>query len=103
MGASGLRPAGPSKTSSASSPRQLPRPVEIDAVALAGRAREAVLVGESKWERRVDARRIRRELERKAEALPNRREPLQFAIGAGETVENVEPDILPLTARDIFR
>lgn len=78
------------------------QPVEIDAVALAGRAREAVLVGESKWARRVDARRIRRELERKAEALPDRREPLQFAIAAREAVENVEPDILPITAADIF-
>jgi AAA+ ATPase superfamily predicted ATPase len=77
-------------------------PVEIDAVALAGRAREAVLVGESKWARRVDARRIRRELERKAEALPSRREPLQFAIGARETIDNVEPDILPVTAAEIF-
>jgi AAA+ ATPase superfamily predicted ATPase len=77
-------------------------PVEIDAVALAGRAREAVLVGESKWARRVDARRIRRELERKAEALPSRREPLQFAIGARETIDNVEPDIVPVTAAEIF-
>jgi AAA+ ATPase superfamily predicted ATPase len=78
------------------------QPVEIDAVALAGRAREAVLVGESKWARRVDARRIRRDLERKAEALPKLREPLQFAVGARETVDNLEADILPVTAGDIF-
>lgn len=78
------------------------QPIEIDAVALAGRAREAVLVGESKWAPRVDARRIRRDLERKAEALPRRREPLQLAIGARETIDNVEADILRVTAADIF-
>jgi uncharacterized protein len=78
------------------------QPVEIDAVALAGRAREAALVGESKWARRVDARRTRRELERKAEALPKLREPLQFAIGAREAIDNAEADVLPVTAADIF-
>lgn len=78
------------------------QPVEIDAVALAGRAREAVLVGESKWARRVDARRVRRDLERKAEALPKLREPLQFAIGARDVIENAEADTLPITAADIF-
>jgi hypothetical protein len=78
------------------------QPVEIDAVALAGRAREAVLVGECKWARRVDARRIRRKLERKAEAVPKLREPLQFAVGARETIDNVEADILPIAAADIF-
>jgi hypothetical protein len=78
------------------------QPVEIDAVALAGRARETVLVGECKWARRVDARRIRRELERKAQALPTLREPLQFAVAARERVENIDPDVLPVTAADIF-
>jgi len=93
--APGIVAIGPFWTSDA-------QPVEIDAVALAGRAREAVLVGECKWARRVDARRTRRDLERKAEALPARREPLQFAIGAREAVENLESDILPVTAADIF-
>lgn len=79
-----------------------PQPVEIDAVALAGRAREAVLLGECKWARKVDGRRIRRELEQRAAALPRLREPLLFAIGAREAVENVEADILPITALDIF-
>jgi hypothetical protein len=78
------------------------QPVEIDAVALAGRAREAVLVGECKWARKVDGRRTRGELQRKAAALPKLREPLRFAIGAREAVENVEADILPVTAVDIF-
>jgi hypothetical protein len=78
------------------------QPVEIDAVALAGRARETVLVGECKWARRVDARRIRRELERKTQALPKLREPLQFAVAARERVENIDPDVLSVTAADIF-
>jgi AAA+ ATPase superfamily predicted ATPase len=79
-----------------------PQPAEIDAVALAGRAREAVLVGECKWSRKVDGRRIRRTLEQKAAALPKVREPLHFAIGAREAIENAEPDMLPVTAFDIF-
>jgi uncharacterized protein len=77
-------------------------PVEIDAVALAGRAREAVLVGECKWARRVDSRRVRRDLERKSAALPRRREPLRFAVGAREAVENAEADVVPISAADIF-
>lgn len=50
----------------------------------------------------MDARRIRRELKRKAEALPRLREPLRFAVGAREAVENVESDLLPITAADVF-
>lgn len=79
-----------------------PQPVEIDAVALAGRARDAVLLGECKWARRVDGRRIRRSLEQKSAAVPRLRESPLFAIGARETIENVEADMLPVTAADIF-
>jgi hypothetical protein len=61
-----------------------------------------VLVGECKWVRRIDARRIRRELERKTQALPKLREPLHFAVAARERVENIDPDVLPVTAADIF-
>jgi uncharacterized protein len=76
-------------------------PVEIDAVALAGRRREAVLVGEAKWARRVDAERVRRELERKAEALPRVRSVLRHAVCARERVERAD-DVLAVTAREIF-
>jgi AAA+ ATPase superfamily predicted ATPase len=79
-----------------------PQPVEIDAVALAGRAREAVLLGECKWSRRVDGRRIRRSLEQKSAVVPRLREPLRFAIGAREAIDNAEADVLPVTASDIF-
>jgi AAA+ ATPase superfamily predicted ATPase len=76
-------------------------PVEIDAVALAGRRREAVLVGEAKWARRLRADRVARELERKAEALPARAERLRYAVCAREVVEGGE-GVLAVTAADVF-
>ncbi|MBA3365879.1 MAG: ATP-binding protein [Actinobacteria bacterium] len=76
-------------------------PVEIDAVALAGRSRTAVLAGEAKWARSVDGARLRRDLERKAEALPNRADDLRFALCARERIED-SGDALTVTAADIF-
>ena len=75
--------------------------VEIDAVVLAGRERAAVAVGEAKWARRADSARLRRELERKTEALPLVKEPLVYVIGAREAVEP-EVDVVAVTAADIF-
>ncbi len=74
---------------------------EIDAVVLAGRERAAVLVGEAKWSRRVDAVRIRRDLERKAGALPAVAPRLRHAICAREAVDGAG-DALAVTAADIF-
>lgn len=79
-----------------------PEQVEIDAVALAGRGREAVLVGESKWAKREDAARLVRALEQKAQALPRRAETLRYAVCAREDLRNVPVDTLALTAADIF-
>lgn len=76
-------------------------PAEIDAVALAGRGREAVLLGEAKWRKRVDGGRIRAELERKAAALPSLAEEPRFAVAARESVTGADA-LLPLTAADIF-
>ena len=77
-------------------------PAEIDAVVLAGTGRRrAVLVGEAKWARRVDAVRIRRQLERKAAALPNAAPDLRYAVCAREAVDNAE-GVLAITAADIF-
>jgi len=76
-------------------------PAEIDAVVLAGRSREAVLAGEAKWTRTVNAHTIRRELERKATLLPRRREPLLYAVCAREIVTQPQ-DVLAITAKDIF-
>jgi AAA+ ATPase superfamily predicted ATPase len=75
--------------------------VEIDAVALSGRGREAVLVGEAKWAKRVDARRLVRDLERKAEALPARSSELRYAVCAREHVDHAE-GVLTVTAADVF-
>lgn len=75
--------------------------VEIDAVALAGRRRAAVLVGEAKWARRADGARLRRALERKAEALPDVHDPLRYALCARHAVTN-SGDADVVTAADIF-
>lgn len=76
-------------------------PSEIDAVALAGRGREAVLLGEAKWAKRVDAAPLRTELQRKSEALPRRAAEMRYAVCARERVDNAA-DLLAVTAEDIF-
>lgn len=77
-------------------------PVEIDAVALAGRRREAVLVGEAKWARRVDGAAVRAELEDKASHLPTRSPSLAYAVCAREQVANTGGDLHAVTAADLF-
>jgi hypothetical protein len=77
-------------------------PVEIDAVALAGRSRRPVLVGEAKWTRDVDGSRLRRALERKADALPDAdANRLRYSICARERITRAD-DLLLVTAADIF-
>jgi uncharacterized protein len=76
-------------------------PSEIDAVALAGRRRGAVLLGEAKWARRVDGGQLRSELERKAQALPRLAESARCAICARERIDGVG-DAMAITAEDIF-
>jgi hypothetical protein len=76
-------------------------PTEIDAVVLAGRRREAVLVGEAKWGKRVDGARLRAELERKAQALPRLAAEPRHAFCARERVDN-PGDALAITAADVF-
>ncbi|MGH9294291.1 MAG: ATP-binding protein, partial [Acidimicrobiales bacterium] len=75
---------------------------EIDAVALAGRQRAAVLVGESKWARSIEASSLEASLRRKAAALPARREPLRLALAAREHIRGADPDTLTIVAADIF-
>ena len=74
---------------------------EIDAVALAGRSRHAVLIGEAKWAKRVSAARLRAELEQKSRALPRLAEDRRYAICARERVDDAG-GVLAITAADIF-
>lgn len=76
-------------------------PAEIEAVALAGRGREAVLLGEAKWARRVNAAPLRAELERKAAALPRLAAAPRYAICARERVDD-RGDALAVTAAEMF-
>ena len=76
-------------------------PTEIDVVALAGREHQAVLVGEAKWARNVDAKVLRAELEQKAQQLPKLSSKIRFAICAREKITNSQ-DVLAITAKDIF-
>jgi len=76
-------------------------PVEIDAVALAGRGRKAVLLGEAKWARRANGAALRAELEAKAAALPGLAGDVSYAIAAREQVSHAD-DVTALTAADIF-
>jgi AAA+ ATPase superfamily predicted ATPase len=76
-------------------------PIEIDAVALAGRGREAVLVGEAKWSRQASGPALRAELERKAEALPKLSPDPTYAVCARKKVKD-PADVLAITAADIF-
>ena len=77
---------------------------EIDAVALAGTRREAVLVGEAKLHRTIsaaEATALIRDLHKKSERLPRRAPTLQLALAAGNSVD-APADVLALTAADIF-
>lgn len=76
-------------------------PVEVDAVALSGRGREAVLLGEAKWAKRLSATPLRAELERKAAALPRLAAEPRYSICARERVDNAA-GALAVTAEDIF-
>jgi AAA+ ATPase superfamily predicted ATPase len=75
-------------------------PQEIDAVVLAGRRREAILLGEAKWARSVDGPTIVRGLAQKVTSLPRVRDDVDFAVCAREIVQGGAD--LTVTAKDIF-
>lgn len=77
--------------------------VEIDAIALAGRARVPVLAGEAKWAARLDATRAIRALSVKVGAVPAA-DPatVRLALCARERVDNVPADVLAVTDEDIM-
>ncbi|WP_268245609.1 DUF234 domain-containing protein [Planomonospora parontospora] len=75
---------------------------QIDAVALSGRSRTPILVGEAKWDRKVNAARIRAGLAAKATHLAADPDDLRYAVCARESVTNADADVLSVTAADIF-
>ncbi len=79
-----------------------PIDTEIDIVMLSGQSREAILVGEAKLRRIVDARPIVAALERKAERLPRQAASLQLVVAAPLEVTNVAPGLITVTANEIF-
>jgi hypothetical protein len=76
--------------------------VEIDAVGLAAESREAVLLGAAKWARSVDARQVVAGLERGSVELPRRAAAPAFAVCAREEVREQRPEVVAVTAADIF-
>lgn len=78
-------------------------PCEMDAVALVGRSKRVGLVGEAKWARTEDGRRVVRTLTRKLAqcGLPMIDEP-RYAVCARESVTHVDSDVIVVTAADIF-
>lgn len=75
---------------------------EIDAVVLRGRGRQAVLVGEAKWARRVAAGELEATLSGKAARIPGAAADPGLALCAREEVVGAAPGTLTVTAEDIF-
>jgi AAA+ ATPase superfamily predicted ATPase len=75
--------------------------VEVDAVALAGRRRRPVLVGEAKWARTVDGRRVGHALAEKARAVPGLADDYVRVVCARDEVKHAD-GLHVVTSRDIF-
>ncbi len=82
--------------------REGPRPVEVDAVVVAGRSRDVVMVGEAKWARVADGTRIASFLRAVAADLASPDRSPRLAIAAREEVRGAPDDVLVVTAQDIF-
>jgi len=76
--------------------------VEIDAVGLTAESREAVLLGEAKWARSVDARQVVAALERGGVELPRRAAAPAYVVCARADVRHLQPGVTAVTATDIF-
>jgi hypothetical protein len=76
--------------------------VEIDAVALAGRSRMPVLLGEAKWAKSADADSLRQGLIKKSAAVPGITDDVRYAVCARESLSGVPPKTITITARDIL-
>jgi len=76
--------------------------VELDAVGLAARRSEAVLVGEAKWAQRIDGRAVVADLERRGSRLPRRAEVVTCAVCARSDVGDVPVGAIAVTAADVL-
>lgn len=76
--------------------------VALDAVGLAAESREAVLLGEAKWARSVDARQVVAGLERGGVELLRRAAAPAYAVCARKDVRGRRPGVTAVTATDIF-
>jgi len=76
--------------------------VEIDAVGLAGRSHEPVLLGEAKWSRTENASAMLRSLQDKARALPTVADQPVYALCARERLTGAPAGIHLITAAQIF-
>jgi Archaea bacterial proteins of unknown function len=76
---------------------------EIDAVALTGRARTRVLVGEAKWARRVDGNGLVTRLRRHAAQVPGiNPDAVRTAVCARTEIGGHPAEALTITAADIM-
>jgi uncharacterized protein len=77
---------------------------QLDAVVIAQPelTRVPILIGESKWGRRIDGGRIDRVLDQKALSLNVDPEQIRHAICARDEVHHARPETLVITADDIF-
>lgn len=75
---------------------------EIDAVALADRARRPVFAGEANWARTVSAPRVAAGLRHKVAALPGAGEDTALAVCAREHIRDLPDGVRAITAEDIF-
>jgi AAA+ ATPase superfamily predicted ATPase len=75
---------------------------EIDAVALAGRSRRPVVVGEAKWAKSIDGPRTLAELTPKASRLPGAAPDLRYILCARQSVRQPPQGVLVCTAAEIF-
>ncbi|MCT9931361.1 DUF234 domain-containing protein [Planotetraspora sp. A-T 1434] len=75
---------------------------QIDAVALSGRSRTPVLVGEAKWAEKVNAGRLKADLASKAAHLTRTPGDLRYAVAARQTIVNADAETLCVTAAAVF-
>src|SRR6266851_2950732 len=78
--------------------------LEIDALILASRSATPVMAGEAKWSMSANATALVASLRRKVErGLGLDPDNLRYAVCARTSLNNLEPDVLALTADDLFR